>query len=98
MVTKHFSDGGSHTGVKKYKYAHYPHLFWFFPLLLLILKCTYRNLQSSTQMTRTLPTYMQNDLKVLLLQRKTYTQIRKRLGLSKGVISKYRQKWQLNVQ
>lgn len=49
-------------------------------------------------MTRTLPTDMQNDLKVLLLQRKTYTQIRKRLGLSKGVISKYKQKWQLNVQ
>ncbi|KAG1225921.1 hypothetical protein G6F67_009170 [Rhizopus microsporus] len=49
-------------------------------------------------MARSLSTDMQNDLKALLLQRKTYTQIRKRLGISKGVISKYRQKWQLNVQ
>ena len=98
MVTKHFSDGGSYTGVKKYKYAHYPHLFWFFSASLTYFKCTYHNLQNSTQMARSLSTDMQNDLKALPLQRKTYNQIRKRLGISKGVISKYRQKWQLNVQ
>ena len=44
-------------------------------------------------MPRVLPTDVQNDLKSLIIKETPYDIISRRLGLSKGVISNYSNKW-----
>ena len=44
-------------------------------------------------MTRALPTQVQNDMKALLIKNTSLSVIYMRLGVSKGAISKYKNKW-----